>query len=71
MRLTKQSLSALCNAIKRIDTTCSVPDLEKLPEVPQQLLDQSAEEILQKEQLEFIHKVTVDIDKVTKRIVTT
>jgi uncharacterized membrane protein YccC len=69
LRLIKQSLSALCNALKRLDTNCSVPDVDKLPDVPHPLIDETADEVLQKEQLEFIYKVTVDIDKATKRIV--
>ncbi|HYH15786.1 MAG TPA: FUSC family membrane protein, partial [Flavisolibacter sp.] len=72
LRLTKQSLSALCNALKRLDTNCTVPDVDKLPELPHlPHQEQNADDLLQKEQLEFIYKITVDIDKATKRIVAT
>jgi uncharacterized membrane protein (TIGR01666 family) len=71
LRLIKQSLSALCNALKRLDTNCTLPDLERIPETMHLPIDHSADEELQKEQLDFIHKVTVDIDKVTKRIMAT
>jgi len=71
LRLIKQSLSALCTALKRIDTHCSIPELDHLPDAVHGTTNPTADEVLQKEQLEFIHKITVDIDKITKRIVTT
>lgn len=72
LRLIKQSLAALCTALKRMDTHCVVPDVDnKLPDVSHTPEHQTADEILQKEQLEFIHKITVDIDKATKRIMAT
>jgi uncharacterized membrane protein (TIGR01666 family) len=71
LRLTRQSLSALCNALKQLDPNCSITDMERVQESGQSTEVETAEDLLQKEQLEFIHKISVDIEKATKRIAAT
>jgi uncharacterized membrane protein (TIGR01666 family) len=71
LRLIKQSLSALCNALKRLDTNCTVPNIDTLQEESSVSAELSPDDMLQREQLEFIHKITIDIDKATKSIIAT